>query len=109
MNISDAEKWTKTFYESRGWTNYGPFIRMGFLMEETGELARAVRAYEIGRDRPDETAQEKDELKQALVEEMGDVIGNIMILADMYGVTLEEVIMTHQEKLAKRFSTKHFT
>lgn len=28
------------------------FIRVNFLSEETGEVARAVRALEIGRDRP---------------------------------------------------------
>lgn len=55
-------------------------------MEEAGESARAVRAYEIGRDRPDEKESSRAEQKQELIEEMGDVIGNIAILADMYGV-----------------------
>ncbi|MEY8818737.1 MazG nucleotide pyrophosphohydrolase domain-containing protein [Bacillus subtilis] len=97
MQLADAEKWMKEFYEKRGWTEYGPFIRVGFLMEEAGELARAVRAYEIGRDRPDEKESSR------LIEEMGDVIGNIAILADMYGVSLEDVMKAHQEKLTKRF------
>lgn len=43
------------------------------------------------------------EQKQELIEEMGDVIGNIAILADMYGVSLEDVMKAHQEKLTKRF------
>ncbi|MCY7947763.1 hypothetical protein MOC03_15880, partial [Bacillus atrophaeus] len=42
MQLAEAEKWMKDFYEKRGWTEYGPFIRVGFLMEEAGELARAV-------------------------------------------------------------------
>ncbi|MCY9029294.1 MazG-like family protein [Bacillus inaquosorum] len=108
MQLADAEKWMKEFYEKRGWTEYGPFIRVGFLMEEAGELARpvqarAVRAYEIGRDRPDEKESTRAEQKQELIEEMGDVIGNIAILADMYGVSLEDVMKAHQEKLTKRF------
>ncbi|ALC82391.1 MULTISPECIES: MazG nucleotide pyrophosphohydrolase domain-containing protein [Bacillus] len=104
MQITDAEKWILSFYKQRGWTKYGPFIRTGFLMEEVGEVARAVRAYEIGRDRPDEVEQPKEKLKQELIEEMGDVIGNITLLADIYGVSLEEVIASHKEKLTKRFA-----
>lgn len=71
VQLADAEKWMKEFYEKRGWTEYGPFIRVGFLMEEAGELARAVRAYEIGRDRPDEKESTRAEQKQELIEEMG--------------------------------------
>ncbi|MCI3195721.1 hypothetical protein GXP75_08620 [Bacillus sp. HU-1818] len=103
MQLAEAEKWMKDFYKKRGWTEYGPFIRVGFLMEEAGELARAVRAYEIGRDRPDEKQSTRAERKQELIEEMGDVIGNIAILADMYDVSLEDVIKAHQDKLTKRF------
>ncbi|AKL86450.1 hypothetical protein C6370_07755 [Bacillus atrophaeus] len=103
MQLAEAEKWMKDFYEKRGWTEYGPFIRVGFLMEEAGELARAVRAYEIGRDRPDEKESTLEERKQELIEEMGDVIGNIAILADMYDVSLEDVMKAHQDKLTKRF------
>ncbi|MCY8931586.1 MazG-like family protein [Bacillus atrophaeus] len=103
MQLAEAEKWMKDFYGKRGWTEYGPFIRVGFLMEEAGELARAVRAYEIGRDRPDEKQSTRAEQKQELIEEMGDVIGNIAILADMYDVSLEDVMKAHQDKLTKRF------
>ena len=55
-----------------------------------GELARAVRAYEIGRDRPDEKDATQAERRQELIEEMGDVLGNLAILADKYGITLED-------------------
>ncbi|PCK19833.1 hypothetical protein CEY02_15945 [Bacillus pumilus] len=104
MQITEMEKWIKDFYEMRNWTEYGPFIRLGFLMEETGELARAVRAVEIGRDRPDEQIQEASQLKKELIEEMGDVLANLLVLADLYDVSLEEVFSSHQQKLTKRFS-----
>ncbi|MGM0755895.1 MazG-like family protein [Bacillus zhangzhouensis] len=106
MQTTEIEKWIKEFYEMRNWIKYGPFIRLGFLMEETGELARAVRAVEIGRDRPDEKIQETLELKKDLIEEMGDVLANLLVLADLYDVTLEEVFASHQQKLTKRFSTE---
>ncbi|KZS46437.1 hypothetical protein AWU65_11175 [Paenibacillus glucanolyticus] len=105
MDMNEAQQWIKQFYGERGWSGYGPFIRVGFLMEETGETARAVRAYEIGRDRPDEEAQSRERLKQDLVEEIGDVLGNISLLADLYDITLEEAFTAHQHKLLKRFGS----
>jgi NTP pyrophosphatase (non-canonical NTP hydrolase) len=76
---------------------------MGFLAEETGELARAVRAIEIGRDRPDETERAESERRRELTEELGDVLGNIILLANHYNLTLEEVMEVHKEKLLQRF------
>ncbi|MED1739257.1 MazG-like family protein [Bacillus swezeyi] len=107
MMLTNAEQWTKAFYQKRGWSEYGPFIRMGFLMEETGELARAVRTYEIGRDRPDEAKRPASELKQELVEEMGDVMGNLIMLAKIYDVSLEEMMESHRKKLTERFAGQH--
>ncbi|MFD0682544.1 MULTISPECIES: MazG nucleotide pyrophosphohydrolase domain-containing protein [unclassified Paenibacillus] len=104
MEINDVQTWIKHFYGERGWASYSPFIRVGFLMEETGEVARAVRSYEIGRDRPDESIQSKDQLRQDLIEEIGDVLGNISLLADLYDITLEEAFTAHKQKLLKRFN-----
>ena len=97
MDMNEARQWIKQFYGERGWTEYGLYSRW-VLMEETGETARAVRAYEIGRDRPDEEVQSREQLKQDLVEEIGDVLGNISLLADLYGISLEEAFMAHQQK-----------
>ncbi|AWV33128.1 MazG-like family protein [Paenibacillus sp. FSL H7-0716] len=105
MEINEVQKWIKHFYGERGWTTYGPFIRVGFLMEETGEVARAVRSYEIGRDRPDESTRTPEQLRTDLIEEIGDVLGNIALLADLYGITLEEAFTAHKEKLVKRFNS----
>lgn len=105
MEINEVQKWIKSYYGQRGWTDYGPFIRVGFLMEETGEVARAVRSYEIGRDRPDESTPPPEQLKHDLIEEIGDVLGNIALLADLYGITLEETFTAHKEKLIKRFNS----
>ncbi|KIL39865.1 hypothetical protein SD70_17555 [Gordoniibacillus kamchatkensis] len=103
MELNDAQEWIKRFYGERGWTDYGPFIRVGFLMEEAGEVARVVRTYEIGRGRPDEADQPKAELRRELVGEIGDVLGNLALLAGLYGITLEEAFDAHRQKLLKRF------
>ncbi|WP_195571242.1 MazG nucleotide pyrophosphohydrolase domain-containing protein [Paenibacillus sp. 1001270B_150601_E10] len=102
-----AQEWIHQFYIQRGWSNYGPFERVGFLMEEVGETARAIRAMEIGRDRPDEAALPQEELRQELIEELGDVMGNIIILANMYDVTLEQILDAHKNKLMKRYNLEN--
>lgn len=103
MELESFQNWVKQFYAERGWSEYGPFIRVGFLMEETGELARAVRALEIGRDRPDESGRLQADLRQEFVEELGDVLGNIILLANLYQVPLKEIAEAHQDKLLKRY------
>lgn len=42
-------------------------MRIGFLAEGTGEVARAIRALEIGRDRPDEEAESYTENRNELI------------------------------------------
>ena len=106
MKESETQRWIEQFYKQRGWSNYGPFERIGFLMEEAWETARAVRAMEIGRDRPDEGAKSIEELKEDLVEELGDVLGNIFILASMYEVSIDEILEKHKEKLIYRYKTE---
>lgn len=104
MKESDTQNWIQNFYNQRGWSSYGPFERIGFLVEEVGETARAVRAIEIGRDRPDENIKSAVKLREDLVEELGDVLGNIFILAGMYEVTIEEILDAHKNKLNQRYS-----
>ncbi|QDP39540.1 MazG nucleotide pyrophosphohydrolase domain-containing protein [Radiobacillus deserti] len=103
MDLNVFQEWVKDYYEQRGWAELDIFIRIGFLAEETGEVARAIRALEIGRDRPDESEQSITEKKQELVEELGDVLGNVMIIANKYDISLEEILKSHQDKLTNRY------
>lgn len=61
MHLSEIQNWIEDFYRQRGWSQLGPFERVGFLMEEAGEIARAVQALEIGRNRPDEAKKLESE------------------------------------------------
>ncbi|SUT96342.1 MazG nucleotide pyrophosphohydrolase domain-containing protein [Actinobacillus lignieresii] len=103
MQIQDYQNWVRTFYQMQGWYCYNPFIQVNFLSEEVGEVARAVRAIEIGRDRPDETEASYQEKRACLIEELGDVLDNLFILADKYDISIEEVIEKHQAKFIKRY------
>lgn len=104
MDVTEFQKWVNDYYENRGWSELDIFIRIGFLAEETGEVARAIRALEIGRDRPDEVTDSFMNNRMDLVEELGDVLGNVIVIANKYNISLEEVFNSHKEKLLKRYS-----
>lgn len=104
MDITKFQSWIKKYYQERGWSDLDIFIRIGFLAEETGEVARAIRALEVGRDRPDEKTATSEELKQELVEELGDVLGNIIVIANKYDISLEDIFESHHSKLQKRYT-----
>lgn len=104
MNVTEFQQWVNDYYENRGWSELDIFIRIGFLAEETGEVARAIRALEIGRDRPDETNESFASNRKALVEELGDVLGNVIVIANKYDIPLEEVFQFHREKLSDRYA-----
>lgn len=103
LELNDVQKWEQSFYAGRGWVKLPPYIRLGFLMEEIGEVSRAVRACEIGRDHPGEAPLKKEKARMNLAEEMGDVLANLSILADLYHFTLEDLVTAHQQKLQKRY------
>ncbi|MCK0470539.1 MazG-like family protein [Halalkalibacter sp. APA_J-10(15)] len=103
MDVQSFQKWVDHYYKLRGWSELDIFVRIGFLSEETGEVARAIRALEIGRDRPDEERNTYTYNKAALTEELGDVLGNIAVIANKYQISLEDVFEEHKKKLTKRF------
>jgi NTP pyrophosphatase (non-canonical NTP hydrolase) len=104
--MKEFQKWVSEFNSQRNWTQYDSFQRMGFLIEETGELAQAIRTYEIGRDRPDEVIKPEPELKQALLEELGDILANLSLISEKYNFSLEEAAEAHKTKLLNRFVQK---
>ncbi|MCT1226934.1 hypothetical protein EFM07_05300 [Lactococcus lactis] len=103
MDLKEYHKWLVDFYKKRNWYNYDSFIRCAFLTEEVGELAQAIRKQEIGRDIPDEIEKSNRENLEDIKEELGDVIDNIFILADKYNLSIGDIMVSHRNKLEKRF------
>ncbi len=93
------------FIKRRDWYQYSSFIRLNFLTEEVGELSRAIRAIEIGRDHPGEheTAAERE---YNLHEELADVMDQVLILCDKYDVDPDSLMAFSEKKLKKRFNEK---
>ncbi|EHO50034.1 MazG nucleotide pyrophosphohydrolase domain protein [Lentilactobacillus kisonensis F0435] len=72
------------------------------MTEEVGELFRAIRAIEIGRDHPGESTSTKDR-NYNLHEELADVMDQVLILCDKYDVDPDSLMAFSEEKLKKRF------
>ena len=103
MDILEYQKWITEFYKKRGWYDLNAFIRVNFLTEEVGEVSKAIRTIEIGRDRPDEATLSKEQQVENLKEELGDVLDNLFILADKYEIDLTEIMESHKNKLTNRY------
>jgi len=103
LELRKYQSWISEFYKKRNWYQYDPFIRSNFLSEE---VCRAIRAIEIGRDRPDEQQSAYQESLENLTEELGDVLDNLLIIADKYNISFDEIMTTHKKKLEQRFNHK---
>jgi len=103
LDIQTYQEWIGEFYKKRNWYQYDPFIRSNFLTEEVGEVCRAIRTIEIGRDRPDEKPSDHSKSIENLTEELGDVLDNLFIIADKYGISLQEIMTIHKHKLEQRY------
>lgn len=103
MNLKDHQQWLIDFYEKRHWYQYSPFIRLNFLTEETGELSRAIRAIEIGRDHPGEPVQNEADLEANLKEELADVLDQVLILSAKFKIDPNDLLAQSEHKLKARF------
>ena len=65
----------------KGWT---PFVMVTDILEEAGEIASVVKGLE-GFKPP-----EKPKTKEMLATELSDLLYMIFVLADYYGIELEE-------------------
>lgn len=79
------------------------FIRIGFLRKKRVRSPGRSEALEIGRDRPGEPAGSLEENKRKLTEELGDVLGNLIVIANRYEIPLEEVVQSRKKTFGTLF------
>ncbi|KIS03828.1 MazG nucleotide pyrophosphohydrolase domain-containing protein [Paucilactobacillus wasatchensis] len=106
MQLNQHQQWLINFYQQRDWYKLSPFIRLNFISEEVGELSRAVRAIEIGRDHPGEKKQTPSQLTDNLMEEMADTLDQVIVLSSLYGIKAEDLIKYSEQKLKRRFENE---
>ena len=78
----------------QGWT---PFVMITDLLEEAGEVAAAVKGLE-GFKPP-----EKPKTKEMLATELSDLLYIIFVLAEHYGINLEESFLQTVNEYMLRF------
>lgn len=106
MEANKHQQWLVNFYQQRGWHQLSPAIRLNFISEEVGELSRAVRSIEIGRDHPGEQKRTPAQLRDNLFEELADTLDQVMILGSLYNITAEELFKYSEQKLTQRYEHK---
>jgi NTP pyrophosphatase (non-canonical NTP hydrolase) len=104
LNLENHQDWLIDFYKRHGWYHFSPFVHVNFLTEETGEVARAVRALEIGRHHPGEKPQTPAEKTANLKEELADVLDQVLILSAKFGIDPETLLDQSETKLSRRFN-----
>jgi len=80
----------------RGWD---PFVIVTDLLEEAGEVASVVKGLE-GFKPP-----EKPMTKEMLAKELSDLLYGVFVLAEHYGINLEENFLEHVNDYILRFIT----
>jgi len=103
VNLRTHQAWLKDFYISRGWYQYSTFVHLNFMTEEVGEVSRAVRAIEIGRDHPGEAKKTPEALADNLQEELADVLDQVLMISSIYDIDPEKLLQRSEDKLTKRF------
>jgi NTP pyrophosphatase (non-canonical NTP hydrolase) len=78
----------------RGWT---PFVMVADLLEEAGEVAAAVKGLE-GFKPP-----ENPKTKEMLAAELSDLLYIVFVLAEHYGIELEEAFVQTVNDYILRF------
>jgi NTP pyrophosphatase (non-canonical NTP hydrolase) len=76
---------------------WDPFVIVTDLLEEAGEAAGTVKGLE-GFKPP-----EKPKTKEMLAEELSDLFYAIFVLAEHYGINLEETYLEHVNNYLLRF------
>lgn len=103
LYLNEHQAWLVNFYKKRNWYQYSTFIRLNFLTEEVGELSRAIRALEIGRDHPGENEQSTSDAKANLKEELADVLDQVLIMSAKFDIDPQDLLKQSENKLKQRF------
>jgi NTP pyrophosphatase (non-canonical NTP hydrolase) len=99
MRIREYQTWLQAYDEARGWDKISPSHSFLHLIEEVGEIAREVGYLEGYRD-----ADDTDEARARLAEELADAATFVYKLAYQCGVDLEDALKANMGKAEHRFS-----
>lgn len=107
MSIEEAQNSVDQWIKKYGVRYFSELTNMAVLTEEVGELARVIsRRYgEQSWKKNDPRAE--DNGKQALADEMADVLWVLICLANQTGVDLDKALLKNIEKKTSRDKNRH--
>lgn len=105
MHIKEAQKEIDHWIRTVGVRYFNELTNMAILTEEVGELARLV-SREYGEQSFKEQIS-KEEIKERLSDEMGDIFFVLSCLANQMDIDLEQSFSKGMEKRTTRDSLRH--
>jgi len=105
MTIAELQKQTDNWITTIGVRYFSELTNMSVLTEEVGELARLMaRRYGEQSFKPH---SEPSDIKEAISDELADIIFVVTCLANQMDIDLEKAIQGSFEKKTKRDSMRH--
>jgi len=93
LKVSDIQRMVDEWIKSFGGGYWNPLSMFAALVEEVGELARALNSLEGGKGRGD---------IKFLVEEIGDVLFALICISNYYGIDMGVALEKSVEKYTVR-------
>lgn len=108
LDIRTVQEQVDTWIKTYGVRYFNELTNMAILMEEVGELARLIaRTYGEQSFKAGEKGSTEGNRKDALADEMADVMWVLVCLANQTGVDLTEAFQRNMEKKTTRDKTRH--
>jgi len=107
MTIKDAQKTVDQWIKTYGVRYFSELTNMAVLTEEVGELARVISRRYGEQSWKASDPRGADNGREALGEEMADVLWVLLCLANQTGVDLTEALQKSIEKKTNRDSLRH--
>ncbi len=107
MTIKEVQERVDAWIKEYGVRYFSELTNMAVLTEEIGELARIIARRYGEQSWKASDPRAKDNGKEALQEEMADVLWVLICLANQTGVDLTEALEKSIEKKTNRDKTRH--
>lgn len=107
MTIKEAQERVDKWIREYGVRYFSELTNMTVLTEEIGEMARIMARRYGEQSWKESDPRAKDNGKEALQEEMADVLWVLICLANQTGVDLTEAFEKSIEKKTNRDKTRH--
>ncbi len=105
MTIAQAQQLVDEWIRTVGVRYFSELTNTALLMEEMGEVARLMaRLY---GEQSFKTPEQASEARQALADEMADVLFVLICLANQTGVDLSDALQKNLDKKTQRDALRH--